>query len=152
MISQSILKKALSNGLKKCKILLCGVFDFFVKTHRKSANLCKIFAKEGRKKMKEIIDSIKVAEAEAEKIIAQAKVLANKISNDAEAQVMQLDASVKEEIKDAKKQLSQKLTEETQELYDKRIALAKQEGEALKQSIQKNLQKTADFVAKRVIG
>ncbi|MBR5250928.1 MAG: hypothetical protein IKV38_02810 [Clostridia bacterium] len=102
--------------------------------------------------MKEIIDSIKVAEAEAEKIIAQAKVLANKISNDAEAQVMQLDASVKEEIKDAKKQLSQKLTEETQELYDKRIALAKQEGEALKQSIQKNLQKTADFVAKRVIG
>lgn len=102
--------------------------------------------------MKEVIDSIKNAEAEAEKIIAQARATANEISNDAEAQVMQLDARVKEEIKDAKKQVSQKLVEEAQELYDKRIALAKQEGEALKQSIQKNLQKTADFVAKRVIG
>ena len=102
--------------------------------------------------MKEVIDSIKNAEAEAEKIIARARAMANEISNDAEAQVMQLDARVKEEIKDAKKQVSQKLVEEAQELYDKRIALAKQEGEALKQSIQKNLQKTADFVAKRVIG
>ena len=102
--------------------------------------------------MKEIIDSIKVAEAEAEKIIADARALANKISNEAEAEALKTDALVKEEIKDAKKQVSQNLQKEAQELYDERIALAKQEGEKLRQSIQKNLEKTADFVAKRVIG
>ena len=102
--------------------------------------------------MKEIIDSIKVAEAEAEKIIADARALANKISNEAEAEALKTDALVKEEIKDAKKQVSQNLQKEAQELYDERISLAKQEGEKLRQSIQKNLEKTADFVAKRVIG
>jgi len=101
--------------------------------------------------MKEIIDSIKKAEAQAEEIIAQARLTANKISNDAEAEVLKIDATVKEEIKDAKRQVSINLQKETQELYDKRIALAKQEGQELKQTIQKNLQATADFVVERVI-
>lgn len=102
--------------------------------------------------MKEIIDNIKQAEAEAERIISDARAQASKISNEAEAEVLRLDASVQEELKDAKKQVSVALAREAQELYDKRIAQAKEEGQRLKESVGKNLEETANFVVERVLG
>lgn len=104
------------------------------------------------KTMKEIIDNIKQAEAEAERIISDARAQASKISNEAEAEVLRLDASVQEELKDAKKQVSVALAKEAQELYDKRIAQAKEEGQRLKESVGKNLEETANFVVERVLG
>ena len=102
--------------------------------------------------MKDIIDSIKKAEAEAEKIIAEAKLTASKISNDAEAEVLRLDASIQEELKETKKQVSVALAKEAQELYDKRLAQARAEGDALKASVKDNLEETANFVVKKVLG
>ena len=102
--------------------------------------------------MKEIIDSIKKAEAEAEKIIADARVKASEISNVAEAEVLRINVSIQEELKDAKKQVSVALAQEAQALYDKRIEQARAEGEALKESVKINLEETANFVVKRIVG
>lgn len=102
--------------------------------------------------MKEIINNIKKAEAQAEKIIADARAEANKISNESEAEILAIDAQLVEEIKNAKKSVSLKCEAEAQELYAKRLEFAKKEGDALRQSALKNLDFTADFIVKKVLG
>ena len=58
--------------------------------------------KKARFKMKEIIDSILKAEQQAEQIVADAKVKAAKITGDGEAQVMKVNATSQEDVKNAK--------------------------------------------------
>ncbi len=108
--------------------------------------------KKARFKMKEIIDSILKAEQQAEQIVADAKVKAAKITGDGEAQVMKVNATSQEDVKNAKRSAAKAAQEEADELYAKRLAEARSEGEALVKEAEKNLDDAVNFIVGKVLG
>lgn len=133
-------KRSCQNRLNGVEQVYCYLLHFFDN------------GKKARFKMKEIIDSILKAEQQAEQIVADAKVKAAKITGDGEAQVMKVNATSQEDVKNAKRSAAKAAQEEADELYAKRLAEARSEGEALVKEAEKNLDDAVNFIVGKVLG